>query len=280
MSRFSAGNQTFFYLFATATAVIFLIKFIFGGYDFLYPDFAEGYFSAAWSKLEIFKKISTEALKWRELANENEELRKQNKELTQKTTLAGALEEENKFLRRTVGITAKIPGRFVLGGIYNLNLTPSDYNVLLNRGSKNGVSEGDIVITAEGILVGQVKQVFGAFSKLLFITDPAFKISGKISRSTSSGQARSTSSRQAGSETKGLVKGRLNEELYFDLITRKDTVKEGDLVVSSGDDTFPPALIIGTVSFVAANETGVFQTVKIRPAVNGESLAKILIMMR
>ena len=272
MSRFSAGNQTFFYLFATATAVIFLIKFIFGGYDFLYPDFAEGYFSAAWSKLEILKKISTEALKWRELANENEELRKQNKELTQKTTLAGALEEENKFLRRTVGITAKIPGRFVLGGIYNLNLTPSDYNVLLNRGSKNGVSEGDIVITAEGILVGQVKQVFGAFSKLLFITDPAFKISGKISRSTNS--------RQAGSETKGLVKGRLNEELYFDLITRKDTVKEGDLVVSSGDDTFPPALIIGTVSFVAANETGVFQTVKIRPAVNGESLAKILIMMR
>ena len=238
----------------------------------MYPDFAEGYFSAAWSKLEIFKKISTEALKWRELANENEELRKQNKELTQKTTLAGALEEENKFLRRTVGITAKIPGRFVLGGIYNLNLTPSDYNVLLNRGSKNGVSEGDIVITAEGILVGQVKQVFGAFSKLLFITDPAFKISGKISRSTNS--------RQAGSETKGLVKGRLNEELYFDLITRKDTVKEGDLVVSSGDDTFPPALIIGTVSFVAANETGVFQTVKIRPAVNGESLAKILIMMR
>ena len=280
MSRFSAGNQTFFYLFATATAVIFLIKFIFGGYDFLYPDFAEGYFSAAWSKLEILKKISTEALKWRELANENEELRKQNKELTQKTTLAGALEEENKFLRRTVGITAKIPGRFVLGGIYNLNLTPSGYNVLLNRGSKNGVSEGDIVITAEGILVGQVKQVFGAFSKLLFITDPAFKISGKISRSTSSRQAGSTNSRQAGSETKGLVKGRLNEELYFDLITRKDTVKEGDLVVSSGDDTFPPALIIGTVSFVAANETGVFQTVKIRPAVNGESLAKILIMMR
>ena len=111
-------------------------------------------------------------------------------------------------------------------------------------------------------MVGQVRQVFKNFSKILFIADPNFKINAKV----------------AGSDTVGIARGALKDGLLFDLIVQGDQIKEGDLIVSSGNDLMPSALNIGTVSLVEVNETKIFKKVKIMPAVNKIKLGRVLII--
>lgn len=245
-----------------AIAVIFLNKYIIKDTSVLYPKFIQRIFVFAWDKAGSIKLVATEFKKWQTLSKENEELQKKNNELIHATAVIDNLENENKFLRKTLNFATGVKGNIVYGNVFNLSITPDGYSVLLNKGSGDGILVGETVVTEEGVLIGQVSQVFKNFSKVLFISDPNFKINAKV----------------VGSDTIGLAQGALKDGLFFGLIVQEDQIKEGDLIVSSGNDMFPAALIIGTVSYVETNETKIFKKVKIIPAVNKIKLGQVLII--
>ncbi len=196
------------------------------------------------------------------LVSENDKL-KQDQEMTLSLKAkVDDLETENDFLRRAARISQKVDRPIVYAGIFNLNLAPDGYNVLLNKGAQDDINEGDIVITAEGALVGKVQKVMQNFSRILFISDPKFKITAKV----------------VSSSTAGIARGALSEGMYLDLIVQGDEIKEEDTLVSTGNDMFPPALVIGFVDHVEANETQMFKRVRIRPAVKDIQLGKVLVI--
>ncbi|MDO8640169.1 MAG: rod shape-determining protein MreC, partial [Nitrosarchaeum sp.] len=100
-------------------------------------------------------------------------------------------------------------------------------------------------MTAEGEIVGKVQKVMNNFSRVIFVSDPEFKITAKV----------------VGSDTSGIARGALSEGVYLDFVVQEDDIKEGDVVISTGNDLFPPALVLGFVDYVESNVTQMFKKV-------------------
>lgn len=196
------------------------------------------------------------------LASENDKLKQDREIVLSLKAKIDDLENENDFLRHAARISQKFNYPVIYAGIYNLSLTPIGYNALLNKGIKDDVSDGDIIITAEGILVGKIQKAMHNFSRVLFISDPEFKITAKV----------------INSNTIGIARGALNEGMYLDFIVQADEIKEEDILISTGNDLFPPALVIGSVEHVEANMTQMFKDVRIRPAAKDSQLGRVLVL--
>lgn len=245
-----------------AAAVVFLNKYVIKDASVLYPGFIKNSMVVIWNKVGNISLAAEKFKNWRKLAQENEDLQRKNTELIHTTAILDDLKNENEFLRKALNLVSKTDKTAVYGNIFNLSLTPGGYSMLVNKGAADGIFENAAVITEEGVLVGQVRQVFKNFSRILFVADQNFKINAKV----------------AGSDTVGIARGALKDGLFFDFIVKEDQIKEGDLIVSSGNDMFPPALIIGTINFVEINETKIFKKVKIMPAVNKIKLGRVMII--
>lgn len=196
------------------------------------------------------------------LASENDKLKQDQKIINSLEAKIDDLESENDFLRRAGRISSRLDYPIVYAGIFNLNLAPTGYNVLLNKGVQDGISEGDVIVTAEGILVGKIEKVMQNFSRVLFVSDPEFKITAKV----------------VGFDTSGIARGALNEGMYLDFIVQEDEIKEEDTLISTGSDLFPPALMVGSINHVEINATQMFKKVRVRPAVEDVQLGRVLVL--
>lgn len=214
------------------------------------PRFAVNSLASLFGKFEAFNKFAGELRRFRSLANENSDLKQENLDLLSRLAKLDILEQENYFLRTALDIEQEIGRDVIYAHVFNVNLGPDGYNVLLNKGARDGVKKDDIVITEQKALVGVIEEVSGNFSRVLFVFDPEFKITARV----------------LGSSTAGIATGAYREGMYLDLIAKEDEIKEGDVLISTGDDMFPSALIVGSVAHVEVNESQMFKKVRIDPA--------------
>jgi rod shape-determining protein MreC len=193
---------------------------------------------------------------------ENENLTKKNLGLLSRLADYENLESENEFLRKVLNISPRLRNEIAYANIYQFQLGLDGYDVLLNKGVSDGITEGDVIITEEGVLVGHIEKAYTDFSRVLAISDTDFSVTAEI----------------LNSDIVGIARGALGQGLYFDLIVQSDSIKEGDIVVSSGMDLIPPALIVGTVSYVETKDTDLFKKVKIKPAMGEVRIGRVLII--
>ena len=241
---------------------VFLSKYFVKDSIIYYPKSFVNFGSYLFAKAENLGGFMEDIKNFHRLADENERLKQDRSVFLGLKAKIDSLEDENSFLRRAARVSQKQDQAIVYAGIFNLNLAPEGYNMLLNKGSGDGISEGDVVVTPEGVLVGKVQKVMQNFSRILFVSDPEFKITVKV---VSSGTA-------------GIARGALNDGMYLDFIVQDDEAKEEDLLVSVGNDMFPPALIVGSVNYIEANPTQMFKKIRIRPAVKDVMLSKVLVI--
>ena len=135
---------------------------------------------------------------------------------------------------------------------------------MLNKGGADGISEGDIIVSDDKVLIGTVLEVAKGFSKVLVITDPKFKVTARV----------------LGSNTSGIANGDLINGMKFNLIIHDDQINEGDMVVSSGNDTFPASLMIGKVKNVSLGESQLFKEVQIEPAMKDIILGRVIVLKK
>lgn len=203
-------------------------------------------------------------IKIRDLTAENESLKRENSNLLSQLAGYENAKEENNFLRKALNIFPRFRNEVVYANIFYFQLGPDGYDVLLSKGAEDKVNENDAVITENGVLIGRIKKSYDNFAHVLVVNDPDFSVTAKVLNFS----------------TAGIAKGALDKGLYLDLIVQSDPIKEGDVVVSSGMDFFPPALIVGTVSHVEANETDLFKKVKIKPAMEEVKIGRVLIIRK
>lgn len=199
---------------------------------------------------------------FKNVISENDSLTKENLRLLSRLADYEDLDNENEFLRKAVGISPRFNKEIVYANIYQFQLGLDGYDVLLNKGTEDGIAEGDVIITEESVLVGRIDKAYKNFSRVLVVSDMNFSVTAKI----------------LSSNTVGIARGALNQGLYFDLIVQSDSIKEGDIVVSSGMDFISSALIVGTVSHVETKDTDLFKKVKIKPAMGEVRIGRVLIM--
>jgi rod shape-determining protein MreC len=82
------------------------------------------------------------------------------------------------------------------------------------------------------------------------------------------------------SRSRGICRGE-GEELILNYALRGDAVQAGDPIVTSGTGgIFPKGLPVGKVSSAYQGPYGLFQTIKVAPAVDFSRLEEVLVLMR
>lgn len=137
--------------------------------------------------------------------------------------------------------------------------------VRIDRGG-DAVRTGLPVVTADGI-VGRIGRVYGSYSDVTLAVDPKSAIDVLIQRTGG----------------RGLLRGKDARNRYLcrlDYLLRREEVKVGDLVVSSGAaGVFPRDLPVGRIAKVTRRTYGLYQEVEVTPTVDFSALEEILVIL-
>jgi len=197
---------------------------------------------------------------------ENQELKKENTELSQKNEELFWLYSENQELRQAIGLSK----------VENFSLLPSsiiskqagDDIFIIDKGSNYRVSQGMPVITSQGILIGTIKKANFAFSEVSLITgkDFSFDVSIRLQQATSV-------------QAMALAKGKGNLEISLEYADKTFPISLGDLVFTSAmGGNFPKGLLVGKLLDVQSNPAQLFQTGRINPEFKNSFFSNVFII--
>ena len=171
------------------------------------------------------------------------------------------LELENKRLRKFVNFTASVPATYVAAQVIARDPSPWFKTIVIDKGTDEGLEKGSPVLVSEGI-VGQIIQVAKDFSRVLLITDRNSAVDALVQET----------------RVRGMVKGNNKDTCSFVYTLRKDEVKPGEMIVSSGlDRVFPKGLRIGRILDVKKVHSQLFQDIIIQTSVDFDKLEDVLV---
>lgn len=203
-------------------------------------------------------------VKWHRLAADNRSLAERNEKLVLLAAQADQAVQENDFLRRVARISGIRERYSVSAGIFNIQLGPGGFTAMLNKGSDELVAAGDSVVSGDAELVGVVSDIFPKTALVRLVNDEGIEIAARV----------------LGGSTRGIAGGQGPDGLSFELIAQGEDIQEGDSIVTAGTDTFPAGLIVGMVTHVIKNDSGIFQTVSIRPAADPTIENDVIVIRR
>jgi rod shape-determining protein MreC len=161
-----------------------------------------------------------------------------------------SLEEENQRLRALFEGAESQPHQYHFAELLGVELDPFSHQVMIDRGSGDGVQPGQAVIDGHGVM-GQVEDVQLHFSSVRLISDPSHALPVQINRS--------------GLRTVAFGMGEINH-LNLPNIPREADVREGDLIVTSGLGLrFPGGYPVAVVTSIDRQEGLTFARVEAAP---------------
>lgn len=197
------------------------------------------------------------------------------KEKVEKTELYYAqieeLQSEVTELKSALDLNATLSEyNYVNATVVNRNIGYWYNTLTIDKGSKNGIEEGDAVITNKG-LIGKITNVsnFSSTVKLLTTDEISNKISIKVQTDEK--------------KLYGLLIGYdVNSNLYkIEGITESDYIKKGDMVTTTGlTGYFPSGILIGYVSEVVKDEYDLNSIVLVEPSVDFENISIVTVLNR
>ena len=202
------------------------------------------------------------------LAKQNGELRQQNETLRQQVRALGEMGDENLRLHQLLGLKENITFHTVTARVIGRDASNWWKSIQIDRGSNDGLHNNLAVLNADG-LVGKIVSVTKGESRVLLLTDPNCKVSTLLQNTREPGVA-------AGIETSF----RLSPRCVMTYVNRDAKIKPGDPVISSGLGVFPKGILVGTVTAAQLNkQTGMYQDVDIKPAVDFRRLEEVLVVV-
>ena len=198
--------------------------------------------------------------------DENERLKKQVAELEirlqEQRALAARTAQLQEMLALKQATALPTIAAEVIGG--NPNATPGVREVMIDRGTADGVTFGMAVIAPRG-LVGRIIGSPAAHASRVQLIIDRNAAAGAITERARVG---------------GIVAGAEGyPPLTMDLVSNTLDVKPGDLIVSSGvDGIYPKGFALG---WVEKSETGpeLYRDITVRPAVDFGSLEEVLVVL-
>lgn len=166
------------------------------------------------------------------LERENHELKTRQFVLQAQLQKMQGLEAENRRLRELLASTAQLSEAVHVAEIIDVSQDPYRHQILLNRGSADGVYRGQALVDAFGVM-GQIIDVAAHNAKALLITDPDHGVPVEINRT--------------GLQTIAIGVGD-ERGLRLPFLPSNADIKAGDLLVSSSlGGRFPAGYPVGTV---------------------------------
>lgn len=255
--------------------VVFILLTIFYSFGFLRPgeDFvvsasksvAEKFYR--WGK--FFNYSSSDQNSPEELTARIEELEKEIATLTVINSNQKELVEENKKLRSQLdfletnnyrAVAAEVIAREAL-----LEGVEEGQDLIINKGSRDGIAVGQGVVSEEGLIIGKIIEVKDGSAKACLTTSSGCRLAATI---------------QNGSRTQGLTDGDLGLTIRMDYIPQLEKLTLGDTVITSGlGDKIPRGLVIGKISEIRNESNEVWQDATIEPLINLNNLLVVSVII-
>ncbi|MBI2064761.1 MAG: rod shape-determining protein MreC [Candidatus Yanofskybacteria bacterium] len=216
------------------------------------------------SRLSSISSFFAELGRIRDLAGENKYLREENTRLLSRIATQLQAEEDNKLLREAMNLPGLSEFKIVDAGTFNVSFGPDGHRLLINKGFADGIRRDSSVVSSSGVLVGRILEVFDSYSVVGVVTDSSFKATIRILETNISGIAR----------------GSLHEGIFIDFISQKDEIKEGDIVITNGNDPLPPGFIIGKISHISAEDGNVFKKVQVSPMMSQVNISRVMVLIK
>ncbi len=200
------------------------------------------------------------------LAEENNELKIQLVELLKEKSLYQIEAEENDFLKSQINFTKASKNEFEVARVIGQNTELTQNSLIIDKGSSSGLSVGQPVLGEGGVLLGKIFKVNKASAIVLLINDDLSKVSVKILN---------------GAKTIGLVEGEYGIGIKMKFIPQSETVKIGDIVVTSGlEKQIPKGLVVGQIKKINQEPELLFQEASIESLVDFNKVTLVNIIKR
>lgn len=191
--------------------------------------------------------VTLEALK-----DDNQSLRQQNLNLQRKVQRFAAVAAQNNRLRELLGASAELEAGVLVAELLALDPDPYTHQIVINRGTNQGVAVGQSVLDAYG-LMGQVIAVSNNTSRVLLITDASHSIPVQVSRN----------------DFRALASGLGDRDylLRLDHVAKTADLKVGDLLISSGlGGRFPSGYPVASIIKISQDPSQAFLTISAKPS--------------
>jgi len=199
------------------------------------------------------------------LLDENASLKAQQLLLKAQMERFSALEAENVRLRELLGSSFRIQAgeRMVIAELSAVATDPFSQQLVINRGSRDGVFLGQPVLDSEGVM-GQVIHLTPVSSTVMLITDPNHALPVQVNRNSLRAIAIGTGSLH-----------------YIELahLPNNADVRVGDVLVTSGlGGRFPVGYPVGTVVKVEQDPRQPFAKVIAQPSARLDRSREVLLV--
>jgi rod shape-determining protein MreC len=186
----------------------------------------------------------------RALADENASLKRQLAEQAPSVQNFPLLREENERLKALLDLPRRYPSGATAVEVLYTGRDVFSQKVFVNKGTDGGISPGEAVIDATGV-VGQVTRVFPFMSEVTLVTDKDHAVPVKVVRSG------------VRSVLFGSGAGRF-PELRF--TAPNADIQIGDMLVTSGiDGTYPAGLAVAQVATLERDTGQMFARITAKP---------------
>ncbi len=208
--------------------------------------------------------IASESLTSRtELLSENRQLKQEALILRNRLLKFSSLEKENIRLRGLLENAFKLGEQVLIAELLSVNLNPYKHEVVINKGSRFGIFNGQAALDAYGV-TGQVIQANPLASEVILITDPSHAISVEINRN--------------GLRTIAVGSG-LIDRIDLPFLPNNSDLEIGDLLITSGlDNTFPAGYPVGVITTIEHEPGNSFAVVHAKPAAHLDRSRELLMV--
>ena len=201
-------------------------------------------------------------ISFNKLKTENDRLQEAILELLAEKASWAELKDENGILREALQIG--LQKDFQLSFVDVVGKDIGQESILINQGSRDGLSLGMPVVTEQKVLVGRISEVLDNFSRVTLISNSKSAFDAKVS----------------GTDTAGVARGQGNSKIEFDLVPQEKALKVEDLVVSSSlGGIYPEGLLAGVVKKVERNDVSPFYQAEISPLFDLQEISAVFVIL-
>jgi len=200
------------------------------------------------------------------LLEENHKLQKRVDELSSQIVEYDEIKKENEFFKEYYQIKEEHEDfNFLPATLISRDKGDPGYMFTINKGSVNGISYRDPVITSSG-LVGYISEVGPSYSKVTTILSDDMNVGCVDYRTSDVGIVSGDSTLSS----KGQCK--------FYNLPRSCTVALNDIIVTAGGGIFPEGLVVGTIDSISSDEAQTSITATINTAADILDIRDVMVI--
>lgn len=179
------------------------------------------------------------------------------------------LEEENEKLREYLNFFNNNEFDYLLANVIwqenFLNLSHYNQNIVIDKGSRDGLKEGLSVVNHTGVIIGKIIEVSDKTARVCLINNNFCRIAVSLDNS---------------SKSIGLAEGDLGLSIKINFVSQNEIVNEGDRIVTSGLDKYiPKGIAVGRVNYVNQEVNDIWQDINAEALFNINNLNIVSVLI-